>query len=81
MPSTVEGDFRTSAVDGGTVYERDPNKYGLRREAVAARCVQAVDNKDKTVFMPRLMRFGHLLYWLLPRFVEWRASVKYGFGA
>ncbi|KAF5346096.1 hypothetical protein D9756_010813 [Leucocoprinus leucothites] len=79
MPSTVEGDFRASAVDGGSVRERDPNKTGLKREAVAERCIQAVDNKEKTVFMPLIMRFGHLLYWLIPSFVEWRASVKYGF--
>ncbi|KAJ3565862.1 hypothetical protein NP233_g7373 [Leucocoprinus birnbaumii] len=79
MPSTVEGDFRSSAVDGGSIRERDPNKAGLKREAVAERCIQAVDNKDKTVFLPATMRLGHLLYWLLPSFIEWRASVKYGF--
>lgn len=79
MPSTVEGDFRTSAVDGGSVREQDPNKHGLKREAVAERCVQAIDNREKTVFMPGIMRLGHLLYWLVPSFIEWRASVKYGF--
>jgi short-subunit dehydrogenase len=79
MPSTVEGDFRASAVDGGPVLEQDPNKRGLKREAVALRCIQAVDNKEKTVFMPGLMRVGHLLYWLFPSFIEWRARVKYGF--
>jgi len=79
LPSTVEGDFRASAVDGGSVREEDPNKHGLKREAVAERCIQAVDNRDKTVFMPRVMRLAHLLYWLLPSFIEWRASVKYGF--
>jgi short-subunit dehydrogenase len=79
IPATVEGDFRASAVDSGPVVERDPNKYGLKREIVAERCVQAVDHGDKTVFMPSSMRLGHLLYWLAPGFVEWRASVKYGF--
>lgn len=43
VPSTVEGDFRASAVDGGTVREADPNKSGLKREDVARRCVKAVD--------------------------------------
>jgi hypothetical protein len=32
LPSTVEGDFRASAVDGGSVRETDPNKHGLKRE-------------------------------------------------
>ncbi|EKM77061.1 hypothetical protein AGABI1DRAFT_122304 [Agaricus bisporus var. burnettii JB137-S8] len=81
LPATVEGDFRASAIDGGPIVERDPNKHGLKREVVAERCVQAVDYREKTVFMPVLMRPAHLLYWLLPSFVEWRASVKYGFQA
>jgi hypothetical protein len=29
--------------------------------------------------IPQTMRFGHLLYWIFPRFVEWRASIKYRF--
>lgn len=81
IPATVEGDFRASAVDGGSVREQDPNKHGLKLGVVAERCVQAVDNGEKTVFMPGLMRLGHLLYWLVPSFIEWRASVKYGFQA
>jgi short-subunit dehydrogenase len=81
IPATVEGNFRASAVDGGAVVERNPNKYGLKREVVAERCVRAVDDGEKTVFMPTSMRLGHLLYWLVPSFVEWRASVKYGFQA
>ncbi|KAF9440899.1 NAD(P)-binding protein, partial [Macrolepiota fuliginosa MF-IS2] len=79
MPSTVEGDFRTSAVDAGPVREQDPNKNGLKRDVVAERCIQAVDNREKTVFIPRFMRVAHILYWLVPTLVEWRASVKYGF--
>ncbi|KAG5649491.1 hypothetical protein H0H81_003486 [Sphagnurus paluster] len=81
MPSTVEGDFRASAVDAGPVREADPNKHGLKREDVARRCVEAVDTYEKTVFMPRVMRLGHLLYWLWPTFVEWRARKKYNFTA
>ncbi|KAJ3493472.1 hypothetical protein NLJ89_g11011 [Agrocybe chaxingu] len=79
VPSTVEGDFRASAVDSGPVRELDPNKYGLKREDVARRCITAVDNQEKTVFMPGLMRYAHLLYWLWPSFIEGKASKKYNF--
>ena len=79
LPATVEGDFRASAVDHGPVRESDPSKTGLKRVAVAQRCVRAVDEGEKTVFMPVYMRFGHLLYWIWPGFVEWRARVKYNF--
>ncbi|KAG6816571.1 hypothetical protein H0H87_004931 [Tephrocybe sp. NHM501043] len=79
LPSTVEGDFRASAVDSGPVRESDPNKHGLKRTDVAKRCIDAVDAGEKTVFMPVTMRAGHLLYWLFPSFVEWRARIKYNF--
>jgi short-subunit dehydrogenase len=79
LPATVEGDFRSSAVDHGPVREADPSKTGLKRETVAKRCVRAVDEREKTVFMPMYMRFGHFLYWVFPSFVEWRARVKYNF--
>jgi short-subunit dehydrogenase len=81
MPSTIEGDFRASAVDKGPIYEQDPNKHGLKREDVARRCIRAVDTYEKTVFLPRSMRLGHLLYWIYPSFVEWRARKKYNFRA
>lgn len=80
LPSTIEGDFRASAVDAGHVRESDPNKSGLKRADVARRCIEAVDAGERTVFMPSTMRVGHLLYWLWPAFVEWRARVKYNFG-
>ncbi|KAF5376862.1 hypothetical protein D9615_007287 [Tricholomella constricta] len=80
-PSTVDGDFRASAVDAGPVREADPNKHGLKKEDVALRCIEAVDTYEKTVFMPGVMRFGHLLYWIWPAFVEWRARKKYNFSA
>ncbi|OJA19699.1 hypothetical protein AZE42_08388 [Rhizopogon vesiculosus] len=84
LPGTIEGDFRASAVDTPlnsppVIHEADPNKHGLRRGAVAARCMQAIDRKEKTVIMPVIMRFGHLLYWIWPAYVEWRARVKYNF--
>jgi len=81
MPSTIEGDFRASAVDSGPVRESDPNKHGLKREVVAQRCIQAADNGEKAVFMPLTMRYGHLLYWIWPALVERLAKKKYNFGA
>jgi hypothetical protein len=41
----------------------------------------AVDESEKTVFMPGFMRFAQLLYWAWPSFVEWRARKKYKFSA
>ncbi|KAL0950603.1 hypothetical protein HGRIS_007395 [Hohenbuehelia grisea] len=79
LPSTVEGDFRASAVDAGPVREANPNKHGLKREDVAARCILAVDRQEKAVFMPWTMKIGMLLYWICPSFIEWRARVKYNF--
>jgi len=79
LPSTVEGDFRSGAVDGGTIREADPGKYGLKREVVAKECVRAVDWGLKTVFMPGYTRFAHLLYWIWPSFVERKARAKYNF--
>ncbi|KAF8959804.1 hypothetical protein BDZ97DRAFT_1666623 [Flammula alnicola] len=79
MPSTVEGDFRASAVDSGPVREKDPNAHGLKREDVARRCIQAADNGEKAVFMPETMRYAHLLYWIWPSFIERMASRKYNF--
>ena len=43
LPSTVEGDFRAGAVDGGEVREEDPSKHGLKREAVAKRWTPLLD--------------------------------------
>ena len=79
MPSTVQGDFRASAVDAGPVRERDPNTHGLKREYVAQRCIQAIDKGEKTVFIPIVMRFAHFLYWIWPSFIESKARKKYNF--
>ncbi|KAM6496516.1 hypothetical protein JOM56_006989 [Amanita muscaria] len=81
LPGTVEGEFRAGAVDGGPVREKDPNKHGLKKEAVARRAIQAVDEGEKNVFMPWTMRAGHLGYWLAPFVIEWIASKKYNFQA
>ncbi|KAI9060966.1 NAD-P-binding protein [Trametes sanguinea] len=78
IPSTVEGDFRASAVDGGNVREADPNKHGLKREAVAKRCLEAIENGEKAVFMPVIMgRVAHFGYWLCPSLIERLAARKY----
>ncbi|KAJ3477508.1 hypothetical protein NLI96_g10416 [Meripilus lineatus] len=82
IPSTVEGDFRASAVDGGTVREANPNKHGLKREAVAKRCIRAVDSGEKIVMMPVLFsRAGHFLYWIFPSLIERVAAKKYNYAA
>ncbi|KAG9310401.1 hypothetical protein JVU11DRAFT_9539 [Chiua virens] len=85
LPGTIEGSFRASAVDnppcssGSTIHESDPNKHGLTREFVADRCIRAIDAGEKTVFTPLYFRLGHILYWIRPSFVEWRARIKYNF--
>ncbi|KIK95992.1 hypothetical protein PAXRUDRAFT_826463 [Paxillus rubicundulus Ve08.2h10] len=85
LPGTIEGDFRASAVDNPPgapapkIHEADPNKHGLKREVVADRCMRAIDKAEKLVFTPVYFRVGHLLYWVWPRFMEWRARVKYNF--
>ncbi|KAI0041386.1 NAD(P)-binding protein [Auriscalpium vulgare] len=79
LPSTVQGAFRASAVDGGTVREANPQTHGLPVDAVAARCVRAVDAREKVVFYPAFYRWAQLLYWFWPSFVERKASQKYNF--
>ena len=79
MPSTVEGDFRASAVDAGPIREANPNEHGLKREFVAQRCIEAIDGGEKTVFIPVTMRFAHLFYWIWPSLVESGARKKYNF--
>jgi len=81
LPSTIEGNFRASAVDSGRVREKDPNKSGLKRVDVAAGCINAVDRGEKVVFMPSWNRYAHLLYWLWPSVVERAAARKYNFKA
>ncbi|KAF7969733.1 hypothetical protein HWV62_26084 [Athelia sp. TMB] len=77
LPSTVEGNFRSGAVDGGPVREQDPAKSGLKRGIVAKACLRAVDWGTRDVFMPSYYRLGHLIFWIWPGYVEWRARLKY----
>ncbi|KAF7367842.1 Dehydrogenase/reductase SDR family member 7B [Mycena sanguinolenta] len=79
LPATIEGDFRASAVDGGTVREADPNKSGLKREAVARRCIAALEYREKNVYMPGLMGVAHVIYLVWPSFIERYARAKYNF--
>ncbi|KAG2065963.1 NAD(P)-binding protein [Suillus decipiens] len=60
LPSTIEGDFHISTVNtppnsSPIIHEADPNKYGLQHEVVATCCIQAIDCKEKIVFMPKYM--------------------------
>ncbi|TFL06349.1 hypothetical protein BDV98DRAFT_559259 [Pterulicium gracile] len=79
LPSTVEGDFRASAVDGGPVREADPGKTGLLKGDVAERCILAVDQRERTVFIPWKMKLAMGLWWLWPAFVDSKAAKKYQF--
>ena len=80
FPATVQGDFRASAVDGGPIREAAPNKHGLEPSYVAGRLIKAVDHGERTVYLPWwYVHLGHLLYWIVPSFVEYFASKKYRF--
>ena len=82
LPATVEGDFRTSAVDAGPVREASPSKHGLKRDDVAQRLINAIDEGEKEVFLPWwYVRIGHFLYWITPSTVEHLARKKYNFTA
>jgi hypothetical protein len=85
LPSTIEGNFRVSAVDGGDyggpIREAQPNRSGLKREAVAKRCIRAVDACEKIVFFPTIYWYAHILWWLWPSYVERKASQKYNYTA
>ena len=79
LPSTVEGNFRASAVDGGPVREANPTQVGLKREVVAERCIRAIDTREKIVFIPGFYRFAPFLLWIWPSYVERKAAQKYRF--
>jgi len=79
LPSTVEGNFRASAVDGGPVREVNPAQVGIKREVVAERCIRAIDTREKIVFVPSFYRFAPFLLWIWPSYVERKAAQKYRF--
>ena len=82
IPSTIKGDFRSTAVDGGIVWDAGspgPSQKGLDKSYVARRCIEAIDYKKKHVFLPGYHGISHMLYWFFPSFVEARAREKYQF--
>lgn len=76
-PATVEGDFRSSAVDSGAV--RESLKGALEVEYVAQKCIKAVDDRTRLVLLPRVYWLINLVSWILPSVVERGASKKYNF--
>ena len=85
IPSTIEGDFRKSAVDAGPVRKSSPNKHGLKRDWVAQRCIDAVDAQERTVFMANFYRIVPMLIYTLGSWgrgiVERGARKKYNYHA
>ncbi|KAI0259322.1 NAD(P)-binding protein [Gloeopeniophorella convolvens] len=79
LPSTVEGNFRLSAVDLGPTREANPAQAGLKREVVAEQCIRAIDTRERTVFTPAIYRYAQLLFWFYPSWVERKASKKYNY--
>ena len=81
LPSTVEGNFRASAVDGGEPREDDPATAGLKVTDVARRCIRAVDDREGVVWLPRSMVIAPFVWWAWPAYVERKARMKYKFDA
>ena len=88
LPSTVQGLFRASAVDaepaapvGRASSEPEFNTIGLQPDAVAKRCIAAIDKKEKVVFYPPFYAYAQLLYWVWPSYIERKAAKKYNFEA
>lgn len=80
LPSTIEGNFRASAVDAGPVREADPNKTGLKTEYVAQRCIDAVDRRVRgNIVIPWFYIIGHIMYYFWPSRIERAAAKKYNF--
>jgi short-subunit dehydrogenase len=83
LPATIEGNFRTGAVDAhlGGVREDDPNIHGLKIDHVAQKSVARMDQGTRgDVFLPWFpYAIGRYLYDIWPAFVEDRARKKYNF--
>jgi len=77
LPSTVEGDFRNSAVDGGPI--RETLSKTLKKDVVARECIRAIDVGQRTLWLPSVFRFFHLLYWTIPSMIDDGARKKYNF--
>ncbi|KAI0451496.1 short-chain dehydrogenase [Xylaria acuta] len=84
LPATIEGNFRSSAVDAGPSQEIDEtNKKGLKLDYVASRCAEAVDRGSRgTIVIPWMpYAIAHHLYYMWPSFIEKQARKKYNFTA
>ncbi|KDQ20426.1 hypothetical protein BOTBODRAFT_101003 [Botryobasidium botryosum FD-172 SS1] len=90
LPASVEGDFRSRAVDANTNTStratesdqplRKPEKK-LGKDHVAHECVKAVDWGTRTMWLPRWYAWAHALYWIFPSVIERGARKKYDFQA
>ncbi|TRX92696.1 hypothetical protein FHL15_006370 [Xylaria flabelliformis] len=84
LPATIEGNFRSSAVDAHLSQKIDEtNKKGLKLEYVASRCADAVDEGLRgNIVLPWMpYAIAHHLYYILPSFIEKQARKKYNFTA
>ncbi|KAI0107099.1 short-chain dehydrogenase [Nemania sp. FL0031] len=84
LPATIEGNFRSSAIDADPSQEVDEtNKKGLKLEYVASRCAEAVDQGFQgNVVIPWFpYAIAHHLYYIWPSVIEKQARKKYDFRA
>ncbi|KAI0532234.1 short-chain dehydrogenase [Xylaria digitata] len=79
LPATIEGNFRSSAVDADPSQEIDETKKGLKLVYVASRCTEAVDRRLRgNVVIPWIpYAIAHHLYYIWPSFIERQARKKY----
>ncbi|KAF9026134.1 NAD(P)-binding protein, partial [Hymenopellis radicata] len=76
LPATVEGSFRSSAVDADATGLNE-NQSGLKVSKVAKRCIEAVDNRERTVFLPASQAIAPFLYSFWPTLVDRITRKKY----
>ncbi|RYC63067.1 hypothetical protein CHU98_g3162 [Xylaria longipes] len=82
LPATIEGNFRSSAIDADPSQKADEtNKKGLKLEYVASRCAEAVDQGSRgNIVIPWMpYAIAHHLYYIWPSFIEKQARKKYNF--
>ncbi|KAI0512836.1 short-chain dehydrogenase [Xylaria bambusicola] len=84
LPATIQGNFRSSAVDVDPSMRTGPaNKKGLAVEYVAGKCADAVDRgTGGNVVLPWIpYALAHHLYYIWPSLIERAARRKYHFKA
>ncbi|KZV95627.1 NAD(P)-binding protein [Exidia glandulosa HHB12029] len=77
MPSTIEGNFRASAVDSGPV--RETLEKALKKDTVARACIHGVDAEKPSVWLPRTHWLGPIIRSILPNMIDSMARRKYNF--